>query len=183
MTAVTEDVGREVPGLLTGIAFVRPTAQTVHETIANYSRRGLDVSSLSESAAKLVGFEAGALERLSSLGGYFTHNDYRRGNVFLKRGDKPVIFDWDYASLGPPGATLRIMARLTEPEQMQVVDLYCAHLATKGLSLRAQDVLFAMRAVGVFHALISAGRRSAVDHSPAEKVFRWGLDHVEYLAA
>lgn len=183
MTAVTEEVRREAPGLLTTIPFVRPTAEVVRETIENYARRGLDVSSLSDSAAKRAGSEAGALERLNALGGYFTHNDYRPGNVLLKQGDKPVIFDWDYASLGPPGATLRTMARLTEPEQMQVVDLYCAHLAAKGLSVRAPDVMFAMRAVQVFHALTFGGRRSAEDHRWAESRFRWGLDHIDYLTA
>ncbi|MEP6966871.1 MAG: hypothetical protein ABI906_02215, partial [Pseudomonadota bacterium] len=63
------------------------------------------------------------------------------------------------------------------------VDLYCAHLASKGLALRADDVLFALRATQIFHALIRGGRRSAQSRGHSERLFRWGMDHVEYLAA
>jgi len=98
-------------------------------------------------------------------------------------GDKPVIFDWDSASLGPPGATLRFMARLPKPEQREAAELYCTRLRTRGLRFRPKDVLFSMRAVEVCHALVHAARFSAADDLAAERTFRWGLDHIHYLAA
>ena len=182
MTAVSADLQSEVPNIRTTIDFVQPLAQIADETVANYARRGLDVSALAPAVKKLADIETLVLERLESLGGYFTHNDYRAANVFLRPGDKPVIFDWDSASLGPPGATLRSMARLTKPEQRQVVGLYCAHLEAKGFHFRRRNVMFAMRAVEICHALIHAARFSAADDSVAESIFRWGIEHIDYLA-
>ena len=183
MTAISEDLRRAVPNIRDNIEFVRPLAQTAEEALANYARRGFDLASLRPGMAKLAKFEAGALERLSSLGDYFTHNDYRRANMFLNPGKKPVIFDWDSASLGPPGATLRFMARLPKPEQREAAELYCTRLRTRGLRFRPKDVLFSMRAVEVCHALVHAARFSAADDLAAERTFRWGLDHIHYLAA
>lgn len=189
MAALTDDVRRHVPDLRVGIKFVRPSAEIVDEAMINYARRGLDVAPLQGAAARLVGLEAAALERLASLGAYFTHNDYRRGNLALSRDDKLVVFDWESASLAPPGAALRVMAHLTQAEQSAVVALYCGRLAASGLSLSPQDVLFAMRAVAIFKAISSAARRSE-STSKAETRFRggfdtlkWGLDNIEYLRA
>ena len=183
MTSVTEEIRSKVPKLRPAISFVRPTAEMVDGAIANYSRRNLDISSLTDAALRLSRIESGAIERLKSLSGYLTHNDYCVNNVFLKPGAKPVVFDWDGASLGPPGATLRMMASLPEPELKQVVDLYCTHLASKGLALRADDVMFALRATQIFHALVRGGRRSDQSRGHSERLFRWGMDHLEYLAA
>lgn len=183
MTSVTEEVLSKVPKLRSAISFVKPMTEMVHSVVENYSKRDVEVSSLSSGVSRLAKTEGAAIERLKSLGGYFTHNDYCVNNLFFDPDGKPVIFDWDGASLGPPGATLRNMARLAESEQVQVVDLYCAHLASKGLIFRAEDVLFALRATQVFHAVIHGGRRAGVGHSHSENLFRWGIEHIKYLAA
>ncbi|MGI8839827.1 MAG: phosphotransferase family protein [Caulobacteraceae bacterium] len=182
MTALSDDVQRAAPNISRDVEFLRPLARVADETVANYARRGLDISALAPAAKRLAAVEPIALERLESLGGYFTHNDYRAANVFLNPGEKPVILDWDSASLGPPGATLRSLARLPRSDQKQVVDLYCAHLEAQDFHFRWRDVLFTMRATEIFHALIHAARFSAADDSVAESIFRWGLEHVEDLA-
>lgn len=187
MAALTQDVRRHVPNLRVGIKFVRPSAEIVDEAMINYARRGLDVAPLRSAAATFVGLEAAALEKLASLGGYFTHNDYRRGNLALSPDDKLVVFDWESASLAPPGAALRVMARLTQAEQSAVVALYCERLAASGSALSPQDVLFAMRAVEVFKAISSTARRFGSTSKTGTRfrwgfdIFEWGLNNLEYL--
>ncbi|MDQ2762028.1 MAG: aminoglycoside phosphotransferase family protein [Pseudomonadota bacterium] len=182
MTAVSEHARHEVPKIRSSPEFIRPLVATVQDGLANYSRRGLAVAARDRAAERLAELECVALERLAALGGYLTHTDYRAGNVFLRVGEKPVIFDWDSASLGPPGATLRFMARLPASEQERVVDLYCAHLEAKGFRFHPADVMFAMRSAAVFHALAHAARFSAASDPVAERIFGWGLGNIEYLA-
>lgn len=75
-----------------------------------------------------------------------------------------------------------MMASLADSELKQIVDLYCAHLASKGLALRADDVLFALRATQIFHALIRGGGRSAQSRGDSERLFRWGMDHTSNIS-
>jgi len=183
ITSITEEALRKVPNLRSTIPFIMPITEIVNDAVEDYSKRDIDVSPASNGIIKLAKIEGAAIERLRSLGGYLTHNDYSAANIFLDQNGKPVIFDWDSATLGPPGATLRKMARLPELRQVRMVNLYCTHLASGGLFFRAEDVLFAMRAAEIFRALILGGRYSASENIRAERHFRWGIDHLDYLVA
>ena len=138
--------------------------------------------SLARNVARLARVEKAALERLGSLGEGLTHNDYRSANVFLNSEDQPVIFDWDTASYGPPGATLRILARRPEEELSEWVKIYCDHLEAKGWPCAENDVRFSIRAAEVFHALAFGARISDHPANPGEKLIRWGLENLHYLS-
>jgi hypothetical protein len=105
--------------------------------------------------------------------------------MHLEPSGRLVVLDWERASLGPPGADLCFGARLPEAKQRKLVDLYCSHLAAKGIALRAEDAMFGMLASAVFHALILGAVDVVGDDRAALKLglFRWGLDHVDEVAA
>ncbi len=181
MTALTEDVRREVPRLRPVAAFLRPLAERVDEAITHFRDRGFDMNAPRDRVAELAAREPAALERLRALGSYLTHNDYRSKNVFLSDRDQPVIFDWDSASYGPPGSTLRTMARQPDEALKEVVGLYCSHLESKGWSFRQEDVTFALRATNVFRALAFGSTISNRLNNSREKQLRWGLENLHYL--
>ncbi len=94
------------------------------------------------------------------------HNDFRPANLHFEPSGRLVVLDWEAASLGPPGATLRFMARWPEAEQRQVVDLYCSHLAAKGIALRAEDVTFGMPASAVVQAVSFGAQQAGANRAP-----------------
>lgn len=186
IASVTEGALHNVQRIRGNVPFVRPASELADRTASELARRGVDVSFLSDGPTRLSALEAGALQHLDSLGRYLTHVDYRPANMILRPGEVPVIFDWDSASLGPPGATLRTLARLPDEEQKDAVALYCAHLAGLGIQLNNDDVLFAMRAVEIFHAFIFAARQASVpeaNQANVAKLFRWAVEHLHYLQA
>ena len=117
-------------------------------------------------ARKLAGFETRTRYRIDALPRFLTHNDFRPANMHFEPSGRLVVLDWEAASLGPPGATLRFMARWPEAEQRQVVDLYCSHLAAKGIALRAEDVTFGMPASAVVQAVSFGAQQAGANRAP-----------------
>ena len=115
ITALTRQVRRAVPGIRPTIQFVRPVAERL---LARFDPAVVQVDRalFEERVAMLASLEGPAITRIERLGGYFSHNDIGNANMLLRADGPPVILDWENASMGPPGATLRRLVYLTHQQ-------------------------------------------------------------------
>jgi hypothetical protein len=91
-----------------------------------------------------------------------THNDLHSHNVIL--GDERIhVVDWESASLGPPGATLRCFGNWPMAEQRRIAIGYARYRARYGHPVAVRDVLFAMNLHQAFWALRTAARQRKPD--------------------
>lgn len=102
----------------------------------------------------LLDKEAAILERLQGMEQtILNHNDIVARNVLARDDGSVVIVDWDSASIGPAGASLRAFAAL--PLAEHAAARYASQLRDHGVSTRESDVLFVMRAQQTFWFLTS----------------------------
>lgn len=100
--------------------------------------------------------EAELIDRCA--GDCLTHNDLHSFNIM--RTDKGYcLVDWESASLGPAGASLRIFADWKLEERKFVAERYSRHKKKLGAPIGVDEVLFAMHAHQAYWALHSGVRK------------------------
>lgn len=103
-------------------------------------------------------WERAIIER--SLGPCLTHNDLHSNNIlFTNRGF--CVVDWGSASLGAPGASLRVFAEMAKCDE--VVNLYAATRKRYGKPVDPRDVRFTMIAHQAMWALHTGYRQRIPD--------------------
>lgn len=181
ITALTRQVRRAVPGIRPTIQFVRPVAKRLlsqfDPAIVQMERPVFE-----ERIAMLASLEGAAIARIERLGGYFSHNDIGGANMLLRPDGPPVILDWENASMGPPGATLRRMVYLTHQQFNEGIKLYIEYLNAKHIYPGYEDVWFAVHSIEVFNCL----NTQLLSYNATGKVnvpaVRWALNKVSHLA-
>jgi phosphotransferase family enzyme len=92
-----------------------------------------------------------------SRGHCLTHNDFHSQNVICSPQGYYVV-DWESASLGAPGASLRTFAEWPEAKYLPIVNAYAKFRLEFGQPVEVSEVLFAMRVCQAYWAF-STGRR------------------------
>ena len=107
---------------------------------------------------RLASREDAMIERMQSQTlQVLNHNDLVARNTLMMADGSVRILDWDSATLGPIGASLRDFAKLED--DAEVADLYGAELRRHGLAADDQEVRFVMRAQQIFWNLHIAYRK------------------------
>ena len=99
-----------------------------------------------------------------------THNDLHSHNIILT-GAQPCLIDWESASMGPPGATLRVFSDWPSSQKRGIATRYAAYRNRFGFPVDIPDVMFAMHAHQMFWAFHTAARQNKADR------FRQGWKH------
>ncbi len=73
------------------------------------------------------------------------------------------LVDWESASLGPPGATLRFFSNWPLSDKRRIAAGYARHRARRGHPVSVRDVLFAMHLHQAFWAFRTAARQKKPD--------------------
>ena len=147
IAAKTGDVAEKVP-LRAEMLWVGPKAADIRAYPALFEKK--KIKRAYRAYAKR---EAKVLERLASFPcTVLTHNDAKAPNV-IRDGDRVTLVDWDSATLGPHGASLRVFARHRDQLDAEAAEAYCRTLADHGMSADPRDVLFTLRAQEVFWGL------------------------------
>jgi hypothetical protein len=95
--------------------------------------------------------EAKAVGELRSYGpAILNHNDLAARNVILGDDGLVRIVDWENASVGPPGASLRKFATRGPDRGRGIAELYSRYMTDFGVALRPDDVLRVMRGQQAF---------------------------------
>lgn len=181
ITALTRQVRRAVPGIRPTIQFVRPVAERL---LVQFDPAVVQVDRalFEERIAMLASLEGPAITRIERLGGYFSHNDIGNANMLLRPDGPPVILDWENASMGPPGATLRRLVYLTHQQFNEGIKLYIECLNAKHIYPGYEDVWFAVHSIEVFNCL----NTQLLSYNTTGKVnvpaVRWALNKVSHLA-
>ncbi|MCQ4299670.1 phosphotransferase [Pseudomonas songnenensis] len=84
---------------------------------------------------------------------FVNHNDCKPANVILLDAGGVVITDWDSASIGPLGASLRCFAVLDERRRRLVAESYVSELAKLGVAFDCDSALKVMCIQQVLWAL------------------------------
>jgi hypothetical protein len=197
INALTDEVLRHVPDIRVGLRRVGPVHDAVLVALQDFSERGADVAELMPLADRLARLEERALARLAALGNcMFSHMDISPPNLIFEPQTLAII-DWDSSCIGPPGCSLRILGLLPNDQQNEFFDYYVRCMAGHGISVRAADIGFTIRALQVLSTLGWGARRSAPGrlarpleededlrqglNEKAELWVRWGLQHIHYL--
>jgi hypothetical protein len=105
------------------------------------------------------GLEPAIIAHLRSLPcTLLTHNDLKAPNVIISDNAVATIVDWDSASVGPPGASLRRFSQHGPKTERIVVHSYVRRLEQLGTSVDPDLVRFTMRAQEIFWALTTSLR-------------------------
>ena len=139
INAASQMIKAKTPNARVGTLWVRPLAD---KTESDYFAR----------------IEAMALEKLGTLGeDFFSHIDIAYLNILL--GEKVVLVDWELASFGAPGASLRGLAELSSEVQLRLAGRYSRRMQGHGYPVKEQDAYFVMGMMQVYfwlsHALSS----------------------------
>jgi thiamine kinase-like enzyme len=107
--------------------------------------------------------EADAIKELHSYGpAILNHNDLTALNVILGDDGLIRIVDWENASLGPPGASLRKFANHDPVKRRRIAELYSGYMTNFGIPLRPDDVLRVMQGQQAFWYLAAGLRRHEI---------------------
>ena len=108
------------------------------------------------------------MKRLADMGNhFFTHNDMHWTNVLT--GEKPILVDWETASLSPAGQSLRVFSTLPADVQKRLVRVYADAMPAP---INERDVLLIMGATQAYHWLSTAvGSGSLEWHQKALTAF------------
>jgi hypothetical protein len=99
-----------------------------------------------------------------------THNDLHSHNIILA-GAQICLVDWESASFGPPGATLRVFSDWPMREKRAIAVRYARYRNRLGFPVDIPDVIFAMHTHQMFWAFHTAARQGKADR------FRRGWRH------
>jgi thiamine kinase-like enzyme len=99
-----------------------------------------------------------------------THNDLHSHNIILTDAQICLI-DWESASFGPPGATLRVFSDWSLSQKRGIAVRYAQYRKRFGFPVDIPDVMFAMHAHQMFWAFHTAVRQDKADR------FRQGWRH------
>lgn len=91
-----------------------------------------------------------------------THNDLHSRNIILA-GRQICLIDWESASLGPPGATLRVFSDWPTARKRAMAVSYGRYRKRFGFPVDIPDVLFAMHSHQMFWAFQTAARQNKPD--------------------
>nr|WP_237684061.1 phosphotransferase [Pseudaminobacter soli] len=97
-----------------------------------------------------------------SIGACLTHNDLHSNNILVRRGGFSII-DWESASLGAPGGSLRVFASGPVQRRRQIITWYLQGRKRFGLKANPGDVEFSMNAHQGYWALHMGGRQKRID--------------------
>lgn len=154
IAARTTDAAQRVP-LKAEMLWVGPKADGIRAYPALFEKK--KIKRAFRAYAKR---EAKVLSRLSTLPcDVLTHNDAKAPNV-IRDGDRITLVDWDSATLGPHGASLRVFARHRDQLDAEAAEAYVHTLAEHGMTADPREVLFTLRAQEVFWGL-STGLKHA----------------------
>lgn len=147
LAARTPDVAQHVP-LRAEMLWVGPKAKDIRAYPALFEKK--KIKRAFRAYAKR---ETKVLSRLGSMPcEVLTHNDAKAPNIIL-RPDDVTIVDWDSATIGPHGASLRVFARHRDDSDVGAAEAYVQALAENGMTADPRDVLFTLRAQEVFWGL------------------------------
>jgi 2-polyprenyl-3-methyl-5-hydroxy-6-metoxy-1,4-benzoquinol methylase len=176
---------QELEGLLRAIATSDAEACTLDgvrrtywlKPVAGVLQKAISTrfSQFSEEIQQFSVREQRLLERTGTLGAdCITHNDLHAHNVIVSLGDYYLI-DWESASRGPAGATLRAFIDWPDERARWVANTYVAFSSEFGIHRNVYDVLFAMRVHQAYMRL-----RTGVTLRKVERIAS-GLNHFRLL--
>ena len=88
------------------------------------------------------------------------HNDLMARNVIAMDNGDVRILDWDSATIGPAGASLRgFVYSMKGGAARDAAELYASEMGRYGISLKSDEILYVMRAQQVFWYLSSGLQR------------------------
>lgn len=114
--------------------------------------------------ASLAGVEEELVEQLNSFNTrVLTHTDLHGKNIiFTSEGDIRII-DWESASVGPPGSSLRRFSALGASIEKFAASAYVMHMKRQGFDLNLDEVLFVMRGQLALLVIHKGWRRQNLD--------------------
>lgn len=139
-----------------GIKWVEPVAGKARKLLKAKGR----LAEVREELKLLTRIETDVVDELSSLeSATLIHNDVKAPNVII--GSRITIVDWESATVGPHGASLRRFSRHEPHIECLAANTYIDSMAKFGVKIDQAKLLRVMRFQEIFWALSTGVRRGS----------------------
>ena len=160
-------------------ADVPKVTRWVHPIAHELMSMQADMEGLARHQARLEALAEVEQTFIDSLEGFqpqvLNHNDFVGKNTLMQDDGSVRILDWDSASIGPAGASLRWFAFARDPRTATLPDVYADEMCASGVPVKASDVRHVMQVQQTFW-LLSSG----VEKRELARIVK-GLDYVDRL--
>lgn len=156
ISAQSSDV-RDYVDVPDGARWVQPVARDIDQIASLWG----DLGPHRREVDYLAAHESGIIHRFHQGGPQvLNHNDLMARNVIAMDNGDVRILDWDSATIGPAGASLRgLVYSMKGSAARDAAELYVSEMGRYGIDLKSDDILYIMRAQQVFWYLSSGLQR------------------------